>query len=28
MRWFVVLTETGHMTDVAAELDISQPTLS
>jgi DNA-binding transcriptional LysR family regulator len=28
MRWFVVLAETGHMTDAAAKLNISQPTLS
>jgi DNA-binding transcriptional LysR family regulator len=28
LRWFVVLAETGHMTDAAAELNISQPTLS
>jgi DNA-binding transcriptional LysR family regulator len=28
LRWFVVLAETGHMTDAAAKLNISQPTLS
>ena len=28
MRWFVVLAETGHMTDAAAKLNISQPTLT
>ncbi|MBU9762303.1 LysR family transcriptional regulator [Mycobacterium sp. TNTM28] len=28
LRWFVVLAETEHVTDAAAELGISQPTLS
>ena len=28
LRWFVVLAETGHMTDAAAKLNVSQPTLS
>ncbi|MGB8405008.1 MAG: LysR family transcriptional regulator [Mycobacterium sp.] len=28
LRWFVVLAETGHMTDAAAMLNVSQPTLS
>ncbi|OIV36342.1 LysR family transcriptional regulator [Mangrovactinospora gilvigrisea] len=28
LRWFVVLAETEHMTDSAAELQITQPTLS
>lgn len=28
LRWFVVLAETQHVTDAAAELGISQPTLS
>lgn len=28
LRWFVVLAETEHVTDAAAELSVSQPTLS
>lgn len=28
LHWFVVLAETGHMTNAAAELNITQPTLS
>jgi LysR family transcriptional activator of glutamate synthase operon len=28
LRWFVVLAETEHVTDAAAELAVSQPTLS
>ncbi|MDT0550795.1 helix-turn-helix domain-containing protein, partial [Streptomyces lonegramiae] len=28
LQWFVVLAETEHVTDAAAELGISQPTLS
>jgi DNA-binding transcriptional LysR family regulator len=28
LRWFVVLAETEHVTDAAAELNLSQPTLS
>ena len=28
LRWFVVLAETEHVTDAAAELNVSQPTLS
>ncbi|MDH6243881.1 LysR family transcriptional regulator [Mycobacterium sp. OTB74] len=28
LRWFVVLAETGHMTEAAAKLNVSQPTLS
>lgn len=28
LRWFVVLAETEHVTDAAAELGVSQPTLS
>jgi len=28
LHWFVVLAETQHMTDAAAELNITQPTLS
>jgi len=28
LRWFVVLAEAEHMTDAAAELGVSQPTLS
>lgn len=28
LHWFVVLAEAEHMTDAAAELSISQPTLS
>ena len=28
LSWFVVLAETEHVTDAAAELGISQPTLS
>jgi LysR family transcriptional activator of glutamate synthase operon len=28
LRWFVVLAETEHVTDAAAELTVSQPTLS
>jgi LysR family transcriptional regulator, transcription activator of glutamate synthase operon len=28
LHWFVVLAETGHMTEAAAKLNVSQPTLS
>jgi DNA-binding transcriptional LysR family regulator len=28
LQWFVVLAETGHVTEAAAELGVSQPTLS
>jgi DNA-binding transcriptional LysR family regulator len=28
LHWFVALAETEHMTDAAAELNITQPTLS
>ena len=28
LRWFVVLAETEHVTDAAAELNVTQPTLS
>ncbi|MUM36110.1 LysR family transcriptional regulator, partial [Mycolicibacterium sp. CBMA 361] len=28
LRWFVVLAETEHVTDAAAELGVAQPTLS
>ena len=28
LRWFVVLAETEHVTEAAAELGVSQPTLS
>ena len=28
LQWFVVLAETEHVTEAAAELGISQPTLS
>ena len=28
LQWFVTLAETEHVTDAAAELGISQPTLS